>query len=166
MKKTYDEKSEGKDKDLENYLKSALEHVVAAEHGIQEFSEFALNRLGDKALPHLRSFIKDVQTEVIKVKGVTKSKRKQLFGRHISNEEREQCVREIAYRYAEQRNFANGSPESDWYKAEKDVARQLDKEMGIVQKGYRSLTSGLATELKTVKQDVRKWLRDKHEKAA
>ena len=65
MKQIDTDKQPGKNKDLERYFKSALEHVVAAGHGIQEFSEFALDRLGDAGQPHLRTFIHDVRTGVI-----------------------------------------------------------------------------------------------------
>lgn len=169
MKQIDTDKQTGKNNDLEKYFKSALEHVVAAGHGIQEFSEFALDRLGDAAQPHLRTFIHDVRTGVIEIKGITEATRTKILGHHLSKEEREQLIRETAYQLAEKRNFIGGDAETDWYEAEKQVARQLDEEAGLVKKGYEKLTllsSELVSELKALEHDVHKWLQDKRKRAA
>lgn len=169
MKQTDSDKQFGKNRDLEKYLKSALEHVVAAGHGIQEFSEFALERFGDVAQPHLREFIHDVRTGVIEIKGITKATRAKILGHHVSKEEREQLIRETAYQLAEKRKFIGGDAETDWYEAEKQVKRKLDDEAGLVIKGYETLThlsAEVTTELKTLEHDVHKWLQDKRKRAA
>lgn len=158
-----------KDKDLEKYLKKSLEHMVAAGHGIKEFSEFTLEHLGDAAQPHIRDFIQDVHTGVIKVKGITKATRNKILGHHTSKEEREQMVREMAYQLAENRNFVGGDAETDWYEAEENVARQLDEEVGLVVKGFKTVThlsTELAAKVKTLEHDVQKWLEDRHSRAA
>lgn len=43
----------------------------------------------------------------------------------VPAEERMQLIREAAYRRAEQRGFEGGSPEEDWYEAEKEVEEKL-----------------------------------------
>ncbi len=169
MKQTDTDKHSEKNRELEKYLKSALEHVVAAGHGIKEFSEFTLDRFGEAVRPYLRAFIHDVRTGVIEVKGITEATRTKILGRHVSTEEREQWIRETAYQLAEKRNFINGDAETDWYAAEEQVAHRLDEDMGLVKKGYRTLkhlTTELVAEIKTLEHDVHKWLQDKHKRAA
>ena len=169
MKQRDTDKQSEKNRDLEKYLKSALEHVVAAGHGIKEFSEFTLDRLGDAARPQLRAFIHKARTGAIEVKGITKATRTKILGHHVSKEEREKMIRETAYELAEKRDFNNGDAETDWYEAEKQVAHRLDEEAGLVIKGYETLThlsTELIAELKTLEHDVHKWLKDKHKHAA
>jgi hypothetical protein len=157
-----------KNKDLKKYLKKSLEHMVAAGHGIKEFSEFTLEHLGNTAQPHIRDFIQDVHTGAIKVKGITKATRNKILGYHISKEEREQMIREAAYQLAEKRNFVGGDAETDWYEAEEMLICQLDEDAGLVVKSFKTVThlsTELAAKVKTLEHDVHKWLDDRHSRA-
>lgn len=46
-------------------------------------------------------------------------------GSPMPSEERTRLIREAAYRRAEQRGFQGGSPEEDWYEAEREVEERL-----------------------------------------
>ena len=106
---------------------------------------------------------------VIKIKGITKVTRNKILGHHASEEEREQMIREMAYHIAEKRNFVGGDAETDWFEAEEKVTHQLDEEVGLVEKGYKTvanLSTELAAEVKTLEHDVQKWLDDRRKRAA
>jgi len=155
--------------DLEKYFNSTLEHMVAAGHGIKEFSEFTLEHLGETVRPHIRNFVKDARMGVIKVKGITAATRVKILGLHIDEAEREQMIRETAYFLAAKRNFIGGDAETDWYQAEKIVSSQLDEESGLAGKSFKRveyLSSEIKTKLETVEHDVKQWVNNIKDRAA
>ena len=154
---------------LEKYFHSTLEHMVAAGHGIKEFSEFTLEHLGETVRPHIRNFVKDAGMGVIKVKGITAATRVKILGQHIEEEEREQMFRETAYFLAAKRNFISGDAETDWYQAGKIVSSQLDEESGLAGKSFKRveyLSSEIKTKLETVEHDVKQWVNNIKDRAA
>ena len=42
----------------------------------------------------------------------------------LSPEERQRLIGELAFKKAQARNFQNGSPEQDWYEAEREIDAQ------------------------------------------
>jgi len=44
----------------------------------------------------------------------------------LSPEERQRLIGELAFKKAQARNFQNGSPEQDWYEAEREIDAQYN----------------------------------------
>jgi hypothetical protein len=148
-------------KAAQQYLKAALEHMIAAGHSVGDFIEFSQEKFGDGFLPYLRQFLDDVRQQRVRIKGLTKSAKTAIIGHHISPREREDMIREVAYMKAEQRGFMGGSSEEDWYVAEKEVDLRLAKEAGLVEKGRKVLTSAttiVEKELDNIKNVIGSWI--------
>jgi hypothetical protein len=146
------------------YLKSALEHVVAAGRNARDLTEFVLEKFGDEFRPYLHQFFSDVRQGKIDIKGLTHSARTAIVGHHVSQEERERMIREAAYLRSEQRGFAGGYEHDDWHSAEKEVDERLEREAGLMEKGGKALASAAAIaekEFKSIKQLVTEWLEEK-----
>ena len=45
----------------------------------------------------------------------------------LSPEERQRLIGELAFKKAQARNFQNGSPEQDWYEAEREIDAKYGK---------------------------------------
>jgi len=143
------------------YLKDALEHMLAAGRNAREFGEFALDKFGDTFVPYLHEFSDDISQGRVKIKGLGKTAKATVFGRHVTRDEREQLIREAAYLRAESRGFVGGSPEDDWCQAEREVDQLLAQETGLVEKGRQAVSSAtgvIERELDDLKQVVSGWL--------
>jgi hypothetical protein len=148
------------------YLKSALEQMIGAGRSVKEFGEFALDKFGDTFIPYLNQFSQDIKNGSIKIKGLGESAKTTLFGRHVTLEERERMIREASYLRAEQRGFATGHEQEDWYEAEREVDQRLAQETGLVEKGRKALNSVSTTieeEVDDIKQVVTGWLENNPE---
>ncbi|MBP5296989.1 MAG: DUF2934 domain-containing protein [Bacteriovoracaceae bacterium] len=55
------------------------------------------------------------------VKSTTKAAPCKCSKKCISPEERQRLIGELAFKKAQARNFQNGSPEQDWYEAEREI---------------------------------------------
>jgi hypothetical protein len=146
------------------YLKDALEHILAAGRSAREFGEFALDKFGDTFVPYMHAFSDDISQGRIKVKGLGKTAKETVFGRHVTREEREDLIREAAYLRAESRGFIGGSPEEDWCEAEREIDQRLAQETGLVEKGRETVTSATSVverELGDLKQVVSGWLKSR-----
>jgi hypothetical protein len=122
-----------------DYLKSALEHMLAAGRSVSDMVEFSLDRLGDRVIPDVQAFLQQVQRGEVNVKGLSRSTREALFGMKLTPEERATLIREAAYLKAESRGFAGGSPEQDWLDAEREVDALIAREIGLVPRGREAL---------------------------
>ena len=70
-------------------------------------------------------------------------------------------IRRAAYFRAEQRGFAEGYADVDWYLAEREIDARLAQEKGLLQKGCETLSSAASIaeqELGRVKSAVAEWL--------
>ncbi len=146
------------------YLKSALEHMLAAGRSVRDMVEFSLERFGDGAIPQLKRFFDDVQSGEIKINGLPKGARDALFGLQMTAGERHDLVRLAAYVRAEGRGFVGGSPEDDWHAAEQEVEQLLAERIGLVAKGRRALSeAGLAIgrEIDDIAGLVSAWLEER-----
>lgn len=149
----------------QNYLKAALEHTIATGHSVKDFSEFALEKFGDNALPHIRHFFQDVREGQIRIKGMARAAKMRIVGLHVSAVEREEMIRVAAYLRAEKCGFTGSTPEQDWHQAEKEVDALLEHEAGLVEKGHRVLTSAstiVEQEYDHVKHIVSDWIEHRH----
>ena len=146
---------------VETYLKSAFEHMLAAGRSAREFSEFTLEKFGESFRPYLRKFLADVDEGRVKVKGMTKAAKASLLGAHVTPQERIELIRIEAYVRAERRGFFGGSPEQDWFEAEREIDAQLSQDVGLVGKGHKALSSAAALidkELDSIKESITSWL--------
>lgn len=146
------------------YLKSALEHMVAAGRNARDLTEFALEKFGDEFRPYLQQFFSDVRQGKIDIKGLTHSARTAIVGHHVSQEERERMIREAAYLRSEQRGFAGGYEHDDWLSAEKEVDERLEREAGLMVKGGKAMASVASIaekEFDSIKKIVSLWLDEK-----
>ncbi len=156
------------------YLKTALEQMLAAGRNAREFGDFALERFGDTITPYLHEFSEDISRGRIKVKGLGKSAKRTIFGAHVNMEEREKMIREAAYLRAERRGFSGGSADEDWHMAEREIDQQLSKASGLVEKGQKAFVSAggmIEHELDDIRHIVAGWLDGKgdntsHKKSA
>jgi hypothetical protein len=147
---------------IRQYLKVSLEMMIAGGRNIREFTNFALEKFGDNFYPYLHEFYEDIRKGRIRIKGLTETARMTLFGHHISPAEREERIRRAAYARAEERGFQEGSEIEDWYSAEKQVDEQLEKEAGLIDKGYdviSTATTIVDKEFENLKNIVKKWLK-------
>jgi len=143
------------------YLKAALEHMLEAGRSARELSEFALEKFGGGFLPYLQQFLRDVSHGRITIDGLSRSAREAVLGHHVTDEQRDEMIRQLAYLRAEGRGFAGGSPEQDWIDAEREVDEQLARRAGLVVKGGKALASVTATvekELVNSRKVVTRWL--------
>ncbi|WP_018953331.1 DUF2934 domain-containing protein [Thioalkalivibrio sulfidiphilus] len=143
------------------FFKASLEQVVAAGRGARDMVEFTLERLGDAALPHLQRFMAEARAGQVKIKGLTHAAHERVFGAHPTAEERERMIREAAYLRAERRGFQGGSPEEDWWEAEREVDARLADELGLILRGRRaveSLAAAAEREIEETYDLVRQWL--------
>ncbi len=53
--------------------------------------------------------------------GTTKATPCKCSKKALSPEERQRLIGELAFKKAQARNFQNGSPEQDWYEAEREI---------------------------------------------
>lgn len=149
------------------YFKKALEHILDAGHSVRDFSEFALEKFGDRALPHLQHFYQEVRHGNIRIKGLKKSPREILFGLHVTPQQREEMIRLAAYVRAEERGFAGGSPDQDWMEAEREVDERLAQEAGLVASGRKAMLSMeevMEKEYTQIRDVVSKWFEKTTEK--
>jgi len=161
MKAQHEPSSHEAEETTRVYLKSALEHMLAAGRSVRDMVEFSLERLGDGAIPQLKRFFDDVQTGQIKIKGLPKGTREALFGLQMSSEEREDLVRLAAYVRAERRGFIGGSRDEDWREAEREVEAMLAERIGLVAKGRRAVSDAgmlIDREVGDVKAAISAWL--------
>jgi hypothetical protein len=143
------------------YLRAAMEHMVAAGRSVRDMVEFSLERLGDQHIPHVERFLSEVREGQVRIKGMTKGAREALFGRVPTPEQRDAMIREAAYLRAERRGFVGGSEADDWLAAEQEVDSRIAAEMGLVERGRRSLVSvaeSAQRELDEVGAQVHGWL--------
>jgi hypothetical protein len=143
------------------YLKTALEHMLVAGRSARELSEFALEKFGAGFLPYLQQFLRDVSHGRILIDGLSRSARDAVLGHHVTDDQRDEMIRQVAYLRAERRGFAGGSPEQDWIDAEREVDEQLARRAGLVVKGSKALASVTATvekELVNSGKVVTRWL--------
>jgi len=143
------------------YLKSALEHMLAAGRSVRDLSEFALDKFGSDFLPYLQQFQREVRQGRINIDGLSRAARDAVLGHHVSDEQRDELIRQTAYLRAEQRGFTGGSPEQDWLEAEREVDTRLAQQAGLVVKGSKALASVTAVvekELSNSRKVVIGWL--------
>jgi len=146
---------------VRSYLKAALEHLMAAGRSTHDVVEFALDKFGKSIIPYLKEFQEEIRERQIHVADLAESAKTAVFGIHVSPELRGQMIREAAYLRAERRGFVGGSPEEDWYAAEKEIDELLAKQAGILQKGQRTMASVTAVaekELAHVRDAVGSWI--------
>lgn len=142
-------------------LKSVMERLIKAGHSVQEFAELASEKLGEELRPQLQAFLADVREGRVDVKGLTESARAAVRGRPVTPAQRESMIREQAWLLAEQRGFQGGSPEEDWYAAERLVDARLAAGGGLAAKGRKAIASTAEIaeeELTRVRQRVREWM--------
>jgi hypothetical protein len=113
--------------------------MLAAGRSVSDMVEFSVERFGDRVIPELQAFFRQVQRGEVKVQGLTRGAREALFGMRLTPEEREALIRQAAYHKAESRGFVGGSPEQDWAEAEREVDALLAREIGIVPRGREAL---------------------------
>ncbi|MEJ2061097.1 MAG: DUF2934 domain-containing protein [Gammaproteobacteria bacterium] len=151
---------------VKNYLKAAMEHVIASGRSVREFTEFALEKFGDGVLPYLQKFMEEVQEGRIKIEGLTKSALATLSGQHVSSQQREAMIRDAAYFRAQQRGFTGGSADEDWQEATRQVDAQIAAEGGLIGKGKQLLTSitdVVEKEIDDIRDVVTNWFESRHE---
>jgi hypothetical protein len=156
-----DRRHDRPDEPTRDYLKSALEHMLAAGRSVSDMVEFSLERFGDRVIPDVQAFLHQVQRGEIKVKGLSRSAREALFGMKLTPEERATLIREAAYRKAERRGFSGGSPEQDWLEAEREVDALIAREVGLVPRGreaFAELGGAVERELGDLGRQVSDWL--------
>jgi hypothetical protein len=144
------------------YFKSALEHLLAAGGSVRDLTEFALERFGDRVLPHLRHFLDELRDEKVAISGLTESARQRLLGVHVSAEQRWQMIRDAAYFRAERRGFASGFEEDDWLAAEREIDAKLAEQTGLVERGKKKAASigrVAEQELDDLRETVAKWMK-------
>lgn len=145
----------------QTHLKEAFEHMLAAGRSARDFSEFVLDKFGDAFLPYLHAFLADVGEGRIRIRGIGKAAKSALLGTQITPEERTEMIRIAAWLRAERRGFIGGSPEEDWYAAEREVDERLARDAGLVARGHQAITgagAALEKELGNLKDSVAAWL--------
>jgi hypothetical protein len=148
------------------YLKAALQHMMAAGKSVHNFSEFTLEKFGDNFRPYLQHFLCDVHEGRVKIEGLTKMAKTAILGLHVTSQKREDLIRIAAYLRAERRGFVGGSPEEDWLVAQKEVDELLAREVGLVVKGRKVLSTAIATmekEIHNIENVVASWLEEKQD---
>lgn len=152
------------DESVRTYLQETLEHLLAAGHSTYELVEFSIDKFGRKIVPYLNEFQEDIRESRVKIQSQAELAKTAVFGIRVTPEQREQMIREAAYLRAEQRDFATGNCDDDWFLAEQDVDALLAKQDGLLEKGRKNLesVSGVAKqELTEVQNAVRQWLKTK-----
>ena len=67
---------------------------------------------------------KKTSTKAVKATTKTCSSACKCSKKALSPEERQRLIGELAFKKAQARNFQNGSPEQDWYEAEREIDAQ------------------------------------------
>jgi hypothetical protein len=146
------------------YLKEALKHMMAAGRSIRDLSEFALEKFGDDFLPYVEQFYRDVRDGRIAISDIGASARAAILGLHVSAEERESMIREAAYYRSEKRGLGGEYSLDDWLWAEKQIDEKLARNVGLVvrgSKGVSSITAVAEKGLTNVRDAVITWVERK-----
>ena len=142
------------------YLKGALEHLLASGRSLRDLFELAIDKFGEDFLPYLMQFFQDIREGRIRIEGLGGSARDAIFGHHVTPEQRESLIREAAYYKGEKQGFS-GSTEQDWVEAEKEVDAHLE---GLIVKGTKlldALTAALEDGMKVSQKEISRWLEKK-----
>ena len=119
-----------------DYLKAALEQMMAVRQSVEDVAEFAATKFGDGFFPYVREFQQDIRAGRTRIQRLAESSKADIFsGTRVNPEERERMIREAAYLRAERRGFADGSPEKDWLAAEAQVDEMLASKLGVSKGG-------------------------------
>ena len=70
---------------------------------------------------------KKATTKVVKTTATKKTAPAGAHKKTLSPEERQRLIGELAFQKAQARNFQNGSPEQDWYEAEREIDAKYGK---------------------------------------
>jgi hypothetical protein len=145
-----------------SYLKAAFEHIIADGGDVRQLTQFAFERFGGMFVPYLCQFLCDVHEGRIRVDGLTESTNMTILGQPVSAGAREAMIREFAYLRAEQRGFANCTPEDDWLFAERVIDEHLARDSGrVVQRQtLAAAIAGARQELGLMKDIISRWLGD------
>jgi hypothetical protein len=123
------------------HLKAALEFTIGMGRTVRDWGEFCVEKFGSAVLPYLKRFLHEVRDQRVRVEGLGDAARGALFGAALTLEERDQWVRERAYFRAEERGFLGGTPEQDWFEAEREVDQWIAEQVGLVGRGRDAVLS-------------------------
>lgn len=149
---------------VRGYLQAVLEHLLAAGRSTHELVDFAVDKFGHSVVPHLTRFQQEIREGQVTVKNLTESARTAVFGVQVTDEQREQMIREAAYFLAQHRNFAEGQSAEDWAMAEKEVDALLEQQAGVIGHARKALTAAVSVaeqEVAQAKEAVAAWLAKK-----
>lgn len=142
------------------YLKGALEHLLASGRSLRDLFELAFDKFGEDFLPYLLKFFQDVREGRIRIEGLGESTRDAILGHHVTPEQRVKLIREAAYYKSEKHGFSSAS-ERDWAEAEKEVDARLE---GLIVKGPKflaALTAALEDGMNVSQKEISQWLEGK-----
>lgn len=153
---------------VRGYLQAALEHLLAAGRSTHELVDFAVDKFGHSVVPYLTRFQQEVREGQVTVKNLADSARTAVFGVQVTDEQREQMIREAAYYRAERRGFAEADSAEDWAVAEKEIDALLQKQAGVIGRARKALTAAVSMaeqEVNQAKEAVTAWIAAKHKPA-
>jgi len=153
---------------VRSYLQAALEHLLAAGRSAHELVDFAVDKFGHSVVPYLTRFQQEIREGQVTVKNLADSARTAVFGVQVTDEQREQMVREAAYYRAERRGFAGGGSAEDWAVAEKEIDALLEKQAGVIGRARKALSAAVSIaeqEVNQAKDAVTAWIASKHKPA-
>jgi hypothetical protein len=107
------------------YLKGALENLLASERSLRDLFELAFDNFGEDFLPYLLQFFQDIRGGRIRIEGLGESTRDAILGHHVTPEQRDYLIQKAAYYISENHGFSR-STEQDWAEAEKEVDARLE----------------------------------------
>lgn len=149
---------------VRNYLHDALEQLLAAGRSTYELVDFAVDKFGHSVVPHLTRFQQEIREGQVNVKHLADAARTAVFGVQVTDEQREQMIREAAYFRAVRRGFAEGESAQDWIIAEKEIDALLEKQAGVIGHARKALTAAVSVaeqEVAQAKEAVTAWIASK-----
>lgn len=149
---------------VRGYLQAVLEHLLAAGRSTHELVDFAVDKFGHSVVPYLTRFQQEIREGQVNVKNLAESARTAVFGVQVTDEQREQMIREAAYFRAQRRGFPQGESAENWAKAEKEVDALLEQQAGVVGRARKALTAAVSVaeqEVAQAKDAVAAWLAKK-----
>lgn len=153
---------------VRSYLHGALEQLLAAGRSTYELVDFAVDKFGHSVVPHLTRFQQEIREGQVNVKHLADAAKTAVFGVQVTEEQREQMIREAAYFRAARRGFAEGDSAQDWIVAEKEIDALLEKQAGVVGRARKALTAAVSIaeqEVAQAKDAVTAWIASKHKSA-
>lgn len=153
---------------VRGYLQAALENLLEAGRSTHELVDFAVDKFGHSVVPYLTRFQQEIREGQVKVKDLADSARTAVFGVQVTDEQREQMIREAAYYRAERRSFAGVESSEDWAVAEKEIDALLAQQAGVVGRARKAISAAVSIaeqEANQARDAVTAWIAAKHKPA-